>query len=252
MPNYLLLPAKDEAHNLPSLLERAQAVGLLPVVCDDGSQDGTGEVARAWGARVLVHRRNLGLAAALKTLFTFALAEGKPGDLFLVMDADGTMDPLLFPEMRQALEREGAEVVIASRFRGGGAQGLPLWRQALSWGARLYFSALYPGLGVTDWTTGWRLYRYEWLERYAQRYPFLFRAAGFAAQTEMLLRGRGLVPPTRVVEVGAAIAYGQKRGRSKMRVLRTAGEYLRLGLGLRWEVATRGKGSPVRWPRPRA
>lgn len=222
MPDYLLLPAKDEEANLPWILERAHQVGLLAVVCDDGSSDRTAQVAKAHGARVLRHRENLGLGAALKTLFTFALAEGRRGDLFLVMDADATMDPLLFPQMAHTLYAKDADLVIASRFRGGGVEGLSPFRRFLSAGARLYFSLLFPGLGVTDWTTGWRLYRYEWLERYAHAHPFLFHSRGFTAQTEMLLRAAQMVPRPRVVEVGVTLAYGRKGGRSKMRVVRTA------------------------------
>lgn len=235
MPSYLLLPAKDEAEALPWILERARGVGLVPVVCDDGSLDATAEVAEREGARVLRHPENRGLAEALRTLFSWALAHGKPGDLFLTMDADGTMDPALYPHMRRTLVEENLEVVVASRYRGGGVEGLSPFRRLLSDGARAYFSLLYPGLGVTDWTTGWRLYTFEFLERYARAYPFLFRARGFAAQTEMLLRASRLDPPPRVGEVGVVVRYDRKAGRSKMRLLRTAWEYLRLGWSLRWE-----------------
>lgn len=231
--DYLLLPAKDEAENLPWILERARAVGLIPVVCDDGSRDGTAEIARQHGAVVLVHEENLGLAQAVRTLLSFALAQGKPGDLFLIMDADGTMDPALFLEMHRALRKHHAEVVIASRFRGGGTQGLGLLRRFFSQMARTYFTLLYPGLGVTDWTTGWRLYTYEFLKRYATAYPFLFESRGFAAQTEILLRGASLEPKPRVAEIGAVIRYDRKSGKSKMRVFRTMKEYLILGLRLK-------------------
>lgn len=235
MPSYLLLPAKDEAEALPWLIRRAREAGLVPVVCDDGSQDATPEVARREGALLLQHPENRGLAEALRTLFRFALEEGRSGDLFLTLDADGTMDPGLFPQMRRALWEGDLEVVVGSRYRGGGVEGLSPLRRFLSAGARAYFALLYPGLPVTDWTTGWRLYTWEFLERYARAYPFLFRARGFAAQTEMLLRASRLAPPVRVGEVGVVIRYDRKGGRSKMRLLRTAWEYLRLGWALRWE-----------------
>ena len=241
VPDYLLLPAKEEAENLPWVLERAKAVGLTPVVCDDGSRDQTGEVARKWGAIVLEHRENKGLAEAVRSLLSFALRQGRPGDLFLLMDADGTMDPVLFPEMKRVLRDEGAEIVIASRYRGGGAKGLGPSRRFFSWAARFYFTFLFPGLNVTDWTTGWRLYAYEFLERYAAAYPFLFRAKGFAAQTEILLRSASLCPRVRVAEIGAEIRYDRKRGRSKMRLFSTAREYAVLGLRVRF-ASLLGKG----------
>jgi len=90
----LFLPAKDEAPNLPDLIRRAWEAGFSHVVvCDDGSQDGTGDVARGLGATVLVHPVNLGLGEALKTLFTWASERLGEEEVAVFMDADGTMDP---------------------------------------------------------------------------------------------------------------------------------------------------------------
>lgn len=226
MKIYLLLPAKDEAKNLSSLLEEAQATGLQPVVCDDGSGDETATVAERSGAIVLRHPINQGLAAAMRTLFDWFLEHGQPGDYAATMDADGTMSPSLVPAMVETAHKEGAEMVIASRYRGGGVKGLSPLRQTMSLGARALFSLFTPIPGVTDYTSGFRLYSYTFLKEYRQRNPGYFEAQGFQAQTELLLRAHSMKPIIR--EVGCTIHYDRKQGASKMRLVRTLWAYLKL------------------------
>lgn len=227
---WLLLPAKDEEDNIGSLVRSAKRLGYRVVVCDDGSVDRTAHEARRAGATVLAHETNQGLAQALRTLFNHFLAHGAPGDWAVTMDGDGTMSPKDGLRLLEAGLREGADVVIGSRYRGK-TRGIPPLRWVYSYGARFLFALLLPIPGVTDYTTGFRAYRYEFLQRYAQRHPTYFRARGFSASTELLLRARELGP--KVVEVGVHLDYGSKGGRSKMRVLKTTLEYLRLALSLR-------------------
>lgn len=236
----LLLPAKDEAENLPGLVRPALEAGYRRVVvCDDGSTDGTAAVAEGLGALVLVHPRNLGLAAALRTLLNWAAENLEDDDLAVFMDADGTMDPRSVAAAR-ALFEGGAEIAIGSRYApGGGVSGLPAYRAVLSLGARELFRLLHPIPGVRDYTSGYRVYRADFLRRYREAYPDWFAASGFTAQTELLLRARTLVPPPRVEEFPIRIRYEAKRGASKMRVLRTIAEYARLALAPHVEKAAR-------------
>ncbi len=224
----LLLPAKDEAENLPGVVRAAFEAGYARVVvCDDGSTDGTAEVAHGLGAEVLRHERNLGLAQALRTLFDFASERLEEDELAVFMDADGTMDPKAALLGAQLMEERGAEIAIGSRYApGGGVSGLPLSRSLYSLGARLLFQALHPIPGVRDYTSGYRLYRPAFLRRYREVYPFWFDSPGFTAQTELLLRAHAL--GAKAVEFPIRIAYEAKRGGSKMRVFRTVKEYFLL------------------------
>ena len=73
----VVAPAFNEAARIGGVIEKARRV--LPeadfLVVDDGSQDGTGEAARAMGARVVQLPFNLGYGAALQTGFKFALRQ---------------------------------------------------------------------------------------------------------------------------------------------------------------------------------
>jgi len=226
---YLMLPAKDEAPNLKALLPKASSLGFRAVVCDDGSTDGTAEVAESLGAVVIRHEANQGLAAALKTLIRYAVENLSDEDVLLFMDADNTMEPSEGLLLVRELEASGADIVIGSRFvPGGGVTGLSPFRQALSLGSSLFFRAV-TQLPIRDYTSGFRAYRAAFIKRYAARFPHLFDSPGFAAQTELLLRGVVHLE-ARVREVPVRIRYEAKEGASKMRVARTVREYLLLGL----------------------
>lgn len=240
MKVHLLLPAKDEAQALSRLLPQARQLGMEVVVCDDGSQDGTGEVARKLGALVLAHGTNRGLAEALRTLFRWAVDHLENHQVVLTMDADGTMPLEGGEKVVEALLLTGSDIAIGSRFRpGGGEVGVPPLRRALSLGARWYLSLTAGIPGVSDYTTGLRAYRVGFLRQYEEVFPFYFRSKGFSAQTELLVRAYHRLG-ARVVEVGVPILYHEKAGASKMRVLRTAKEYLHLGM---WALLERKRAS---------
>ncbi len=120
------------------------------VVVDDGSPDGTADLAASFapGQPVRVVRRTgkAGLASAV--LAGFAAAEG---DVLLVMDADLSHPPEVVPALLAAIEA-GADLAVGSRYvRGGGAKDWPLRRRVVSRVACLLGNVLVP---VRDSTSG--------------------------------------------------------------------------------------------------
>ncbi len=107
-----LIPAWNEAPRVGRIVEGARA--YLPVlVVDDGSTDGTAEVAEKAGATVVRHPRNRGKGAALKTGFAWALAHGY--DAVLTLDADGQHDPREIPRFLAALDAGAGDLIIGKR-----------------------------------------------------------------------------------------------------------------------------------------
>ncbi|MDQ3459105.1 MAG: glycosyltransferase [Deinococcota bacterium] len=155
---------------------------------------------------------------------------GDAEDLLVTMDADDTMDPGLIPAMLRAA-LEGADLVIAFRFAGGSEAGVPRLRKLYSRAARLLIAGMFPLPGVRDYTCGFRMYRVSLLSELSRVKPGLFDAAGFTAPTELLLNLSHLRP--NVAEVPLHLRYDRKVGRSKMRVVSTLWQYLRLLLRLR-------------------
>lgn len=113
MPD-VVLPVLNEAGNLPWLLGRMPA-GFTPVVVDNGSTDGSGDVARAHGATVVVESvRGFGSAC-------WAGLQACDDEIVCFMDADGSLDPLALPLVAGLVAHGDADLVIARRIPDRGA-----------------------------------------------------------------------------------------------------------------------------------
>ena len=119
-PIVLVLPAHDEAPRIGAVLERvpADVAGhpVIVVVVDDGSTDGTAEVARAAGAELVAHPGNLGLGAAVRTGLAAAVVRNPVAVAFC--DADGEYAPEELGRMVAPILEGRADYVVGSRFTG--------------------------------------------------------------------------------------------------------------------------------------
>ena len=231
------LPAFNEEEALPALLSelelamRDAGLEYRVIVVDDGSADATAEVVRAREATgpvsLVQHPQNLGLAAAVRTGLLAALAEAGDRDIIVTMDSDNTHAPGLILRMVRQI-REGADVVIASRYQPGArVLGVPWHRQLLSLGAGLLFRVLLPIRDVKDYTCGYRAYRVGILRKALERYQGdMITEEGFACMVEILLRLRAI--GAIMNEAPMILRYDLKPGKSKMNVKKTVQRTLRL------------------------
>jgi dolichol-phosphate mannosyltransferase len=166
----VIIPTFNEVENLPIILGRVHAA--LPdvhvLVVDDGSPDGTGqladELALADPDRVHVMHRNVkdGLGAAYLAGFAWGL--GRQYTILVEMDADGSHAPEQLHRLLDAVDA-GADLAIGSRYvEGGTVRNWPWRRLVLSKGANTY-SRILLGVGIRDITAGYRAYRREVLEK---------------------------------------------------------------------------------------
>jgi dolichol-phosphate mannosyltransferase len=147
-------------------------------------------------------------------------------DVVATMDADNTHDPSQILTMVREIER-GADVVICSRYASGASTvGVPGYRVLLSAGARFLFGVLVGASGVQDYTSGYRVYRMDVVDRLTREFRPLVRARGFAVQTEILAKAAAL--GSRFSEVAMQLRYDLKPGRSKLRLVPTLIEYVRV------------------------
>ena len=181
------------------------------LIVDDGSPDGTGEIADRLSARhenvAVLHRpRKEGLGPAYIAGFREALAGG--ARLVLEMDADFSHDPAYLPRLLEEAKR--ADVVLGSRYVAGG--GVSDWgplRRAVSRGGSSY-ARLVLGVDVQDLTGGFKCFRREVLEAIDLDE---ISTRGYAFQVEMTYRAIRL--GFEVVEV--PIVFRERRvGTSKM------------------------------------
>jgi glycosyltransferase involved in cell wall biosynthesis len=115
MKTAVIIPAYNAAACLRPLLDQvfAHVSKHDVIVVDDGSTDGTGEIARSSGVELIIHRQNKGKGAALKSGFALALQKGC--DAVITMDADGQHDPRYLDDLKSVLNAGHYDIVIGSR-----------------------------------------------------------------------------------------------------------------------------------------
>lgn len=222
---WLILPTYDEAENIAAIVGAARAALMEAatgdfriLVVDDGSPDGTGDLADTLAAEhddveVLHRTTREGLGPAYLAGFAHALGHG--AQFVMEMDADFSHDPADLARLLAAAQE--ADLVLGSRYVAGG--GVTDWgrvRRLVSRGGSWYARVVL-GLDVRDLTGGFKCFRREVLE--AIDLPTV-RSRGYAFQVE--LTHRAVHAGFRVVEL--PIVFRDRRlGRSKMS-MRIAGE----------------------------
>jgi glycosyltransferase involved in cell wall biosynthesis len=142
-----VMPARDEAATVASVVEGVRStLGCTVLVVDDGSSDATAAAARAAGAEVLRLALGLGAWGATQAGIRYALRNGFR--TVITLDADGQHVPESLPMLIAAHEQTGANVVI------GTCVGRLSRAKRIAW----HYLRFLTGLGLTDFTSGLRLY----------------------------------------------------------------------------------------------
>ncbi len=183
---WVILPTYNERENVERMA--AAILSVLPeghlLIVDDGSPDGTGDLADAIAAReervAVLHRgRKQGLGVAYREAFRWVLARD---DMRAVvqMDADFSHDPQDLPRLLAPLMRD-ADLVLGTRYMpGGGTVGWPWQRRLISRGGTLFARTVLT-LRYRDLTGGFKAWRREILEAIRLRET---SGSGYAFQIE--------------------------------------------------------------------
>ena len=216
---WLILPTYNEAENLERMVDAAGAVlaqaardGHRVLVVDDGSPDGTGEIAERLASehewvQVLHRSEKNGIGPAYLAGFRHALDRG--AGFLIEMDCDFSHDPADLARLLAAV-RAGADLALGSRYvPGGGVSDWGLVRRLVSEGGSAYARWVL-GLHVRDLTGGFKCFRREVLE--AIHFDGV-RSRGYAFQVELTYRA--VRAGFRVVEVPITFR-DRQHGQSKM------------------------------------
>jgi glycosyltransferase involved in cell wall biosynthesis len=198
------IPAYNEEAGIAKVIVKAKAYVDKVIVCDDGSADKTGKIAKALGAKVVRHRYNMGYGAALSTLFEEARKLNP--DVMVTLDADEQHNPVYIPKLIKPIFENNTDLVIGSRFLSDEAQeklprvrrvGIRLITKLVSWASYR---------GITDAQSGFRAYSRKALQTIQPT------ERNMGASTEILIKAKRA--NLDVKEVPIIVPYGRNTSKS--------------------------------------
>ena len=220
-----LVPAYNEAATIIQVLERVAALELDKqiIVVDDGSTDGTGDLAEQWGAGrddvVVVRQENRGKGAAVRVAISYA-----DGEIAVIQDADMEYDPADVPALIEPIERGSADVVFGSRLSGGRPQRAYLfWHLVGNRFLSLLTNVLF-NTTISDMETGYKAFRIDVLR------SLDLRQDDFAIEPE--ITGKICKRKLRVYQLPIAY-YGRTYAEGKKITWRDGFKAIRVLLGVR-------------------
>lgn len=234
---YFVIPAFNEAKNLPSLFDEIElAVGQTNhkiILVDDGSTDGTKEMLAEHSASlpliIVTHPRNVGVGAGFRNGYTrlLGLPGTSPDDILVTIEADNTSDLKILPAMISKIDG-GADLVLASCYAPGGrVEGTNWWRVILSAGANALIRTLFKMHNVHTYSSFYRVMKLQLLSKLSKTYGSrMIEEPGFICMVELLLKFRRI--GARIDEVPMILKGSRRKGASKMRVISTTLSYLKL------------------------
>lgn len=157
----VLIPVYNEKNTIREIVERVKATGLVYeiVIVDDGSTDGTRDILQELEQdpmiRVILHEKNAGKGAALRTGLNAAT-----GDVLLIQDADLEYNPDEYPKLLKPIEDGMADVVYGSRFLGGPHRAILFWNMVANKILTTMTNILYNTI-LSDMETGYKVFKRE-------------------------------------------------------------------------------------------
>lgn len=248
---FIVVPVFNEALNLPRLFEGFRELelqlrdqyALRFILVDDGSDDGTPDLARQLSSGlaldILSHKQNMGPGTAFATAFAFLSKTMNADDWVITMEGDNTSRHGLIRQMLRRAE-EGFDAVFASPYMyGGGLAHTTLLRRFLSSVANLVVKDMLNVQGILTVSSFFRLYRAATLFRLQSVFgPGIVERSGFESMVEMTMKMTML--GISISEVAMRLDSSLRKGKSKMKILRTIYGYFALwGCKKRWLAMSR-------------
>ena len=165
----VIVPAFNEAGTISDVLTELKSFNYQVLVVSDGSSDGTSDISRSMGIRVLDLPLNLGVGGALRAGFRFAVKEKYSA--IVQIDADGQHPAGEIENLIAAANGNQAQLVIGSRFLSDGTSMKVGIVRRLVMRVLARSSSRATGTTITDTTSGFRIIAQPLLSKFAQSFP---------------------------------------------------------------------------------
>lgn len=154
------------------------------LLTDDGSKDGTVELARRLGLKVFVHDKNKGYGANQKTCYTEAMKLG--ADIMIMVHPDHQYDPRVIPHLVAPLLNGECDAMFGSRMLGGRPLegGMPKWKYLANVFLTAFENATFY-MYLTEYHSGLRAYS----RRYLETVNFMANSDDFVFDSEIIAQG---------------------------------------------------------------
>jgi len=190
------IPAYNEEENIAKIISQIKDVTQSIIVCDDHSTDDTNKIAKALGADVVTHPKNMGYGSAIKSIF--AKAKEIDSDVLVTMDADGQHRIEDLKKILEPILSGTVDVCIGSRFLGKNVENVPSYRKV---GIKVLTKLTNVSLkeAITDSQSGFRAYAKKAISE------IIPTDSGMAISNEILLKASSL--NLRIGEVPIVVLY---------------------------------------------
>ena len=190
------IPAYNEEKNIASIIVKLKKISSRIIICNDGSTDSTGLIAKELGAIVINHQKNQGYGAAIKSIFLKSKEIG--AKVLVTLDADGQHDVNEIDKLLKPITDDKCDIVIGSRFLGE-TENVPSYRKlGINVITKLTNASIKKNL--TDSQSGFRAYNKKVIEQVQ------LSDSGMGVSTEILIKASS--KEFRIVEVPITISYG--------------------------------------------
>jgi len=175
----IVVPAYNEERALSDVLTGLLSRNYRCVVVDDGSSDGTSQVAKKYRVSLVRLPFNCGVGAALRAGFRFAESHGY--EAAVQFDADGQHNQEFIEDLISVANSTTSDLIVGSRFLRSDDYVDVSRTRRLAMNVLARMSSHYCGTTITDSTSGFRLVRRPLLQQFAQRLPTHYLGDTFEA-----------------------------------------------------------------------
>jgi glycosyltransferase involved in cell wall biosynthesis len=191
------IPAYNEEKNIAKIISKLKKITDSIIVCDDGSSDLTGQIARELGATTITHEKNLGYGAAIRSLFL--KSKELDSDVLVTFDADGQHRIEDIGLVLEPIRVNEADIVIGSRFLDKISESMPNYRKI---GIKMITQVTNISIKekLTDSQSGFRAYGKKALKEITPS------DNGMGVSTEILIKASNL--KLKIAEIPIKVNYG--------------------------------------------